>query len=128
MQEEVHGATNQEEAPPPAGDEAHDASEDLEQVNDFPSFYNWKSRCMLDACDLRIEPFPVRRFFPFLKCFTKLCHACFQPTDVSQNFCKKVMMMHDTSALSQEATFGKNHVQSSDLFSTGCKGSDGKQG
>jgi hypothetical protein len=49
VQEKVHGATNQEEAPPPAGDEAHDASEDLEQVNDFPSFYNWKSRCMLDA-------------------------------------------------------------------------------
>ncbi len=50
MQEEVQVATNQEEAPPPAGDEAHDASEDLEQVKDFPSFYYWKSRCMLDAC------------------------------------------------------------------------------
>jgi hypothetical protein len=44
VQEEVQVATNQEEAPPPAGDEA------LEQVKDFPSFYNWKSRCMLDAC------------------------------------------------------------------------------
>jgi hypothetical protein len=30
--EEVHYATNQEEAPPPAGDEGHDASEDLEQA------------------------------------------------------------------------------------------------
>jgi hypothetical protein len=50
VQEEVQVATNQEEAPPPAGDEAHDASEDLEQVKDFPSFYYWKSRCMLDAC------------------------------------------------------------------------------
>jgi hypothetical protein len=30
--EEVLGATNQEEVPPPAGDEAHDASEDLEQA------------------------------------------------------------------------------------------------
>ncbi|CAM6026645.1 unnamed protein product [Sphagnum balticum] len=30
--EEVQVATNQEEAPPPAGDEAQDASEDLEQA------------------------------------------------------------------------------------------------